>query len=158
MVERGLGINHIEIMVTIFIMSIAFLGLLISRYNATVGAHKADKYATGARTGLAFLENWRADGGVVTHNPADMHPCTPSEGRDQPAGFTRLNGTSYSIPVDGLNYFITLSYLDYPDTNLELFGLRALNVTVAWDSRTGILEPYSAKVNKVFVMSTFSEI
>ena len=78
-----------------------------------------------------LCENWRGLGGIETYDPAaylgsDL-TITASSGPSEPTDFTLLG--SYTVTVNGSNFYITLSWKDVSA------GLRALNIIVAWAQR-----------------------
>jgi len=72
---------------------------------------------------------------------------TASSGPAEPTDFTLLG--SYTVTVNGANYYITLSWKDVST------GLRALNVVVAWAQRTqGVSSLNDA--DKSFKLTTYA--
>ncbi|GAG18683.1 unnamed protein product [marine sediment metagenome] len=119
-------------MIAIVIILTALIGTSNFRYYSTLDAQKAATKITASRIGLMLCENWRGIGGVGTYDPTtslgSALTITTSTGPAEPGDFTLLG--SYTITVNGANYYITLSWKDVST------GLRALNVVVAWTQRT----------------------
>ena len=84
-----------------------------------------------ARIGLMLCESWRGVKGIETYDPTahlgSVLTITESTGPDKPEDFTLLG--SYTVTLDGANYYTTLSWKDVST------GLRALNIVVAWVQR-----------------------
>ncbi len=125
------GFSLVSVMIAIVIILAALIGTSNFRYYSTLDAKKAAAKITASRIGLMLCENWRGIGGVKTYDPttslgSDL-TITTSTGPAEPADFTLLG--SYTITVNGANYYITLSWKDVST------GLRALNVIVAWAQR-----------------------
>ena len=126
------GFSLVSVMIAIVIILAALVGTSNFRYFSTLDAKKAAAKITASRIGLMLCENWRGIGGIETYDPtislgSDL-TITASTGPAEPADFTLLG--SYTITVNGANYYITLSWKDVST------GLRALNVVVAWAQRT----------------------
>ena len=133
------------------IILVALIGTSNFRYFSTLDAQKAAAKITASRIGLMLCENWRGIGGIETYDPAtslgsDL-TITTSTGPAEPADFTLLG--SYTITVNGANYYITLSWKDVST------GLRALNIIVAWAQRTqGVSSLNDA--DKSFKLTTYA--
>ncbi len=125
------GFSLIGVMIAMAILFAALIGTSNFRYYSTLDAQKAAAKITASRIGLMLCENWRGLGGVETYDPTtslgSVLTITSSTGPDKPEDFTLLG--SYSITLNGANYYITLSWKDVST------GLRALNVVVAWAQR-----------------------
>lgn len=125
------GFSLVGIMIAIAILLVALIGTSNFRYYSTLDAQKAAAKITAARIGLMLCENWRGIGGTETYDPAAYFgtalTITPSIGPAKPGDFTLLG--SYTITLNGANYYITLSWKDVST------GLRALNIIVAWAQR-----------------------
>ena len=126
------GFSLVGVMIAMTILLAALIGTSNFRYYSTLDAQKAAAKITAARVGLMLCENWRGLGGTETYDPATYLgtalTITPSAGPDKPGDFTLLG--SYTITLNGANYYITLSWKDVST------GLRALNIIVAWAQRT----------------------
>ena len=125
------GFSLIGVMIAMAILFAALIGTSNFRYYSALDAQKAAAKITASRIGLMLCENWRGLGGVETYDPetslGSSLTITPSTGPDKPGDFTLLG--SYTITLNGANYYITLSWKDVST------GLRALNIIVAWAQR-----------------------
>ncbi len=125
------GYSLVDIMISIFVLLVALIGTSNFRYYSTLDAQKATAKITAARIGLTLCESWRGLGGVETYDPAaslgTALTITPGTGPAKPEDFTLLG--SYTITLNGANYYITLSWKDVST------GLRALNIIVVWAQR-----------------------
>ncbi len=145
------GFSLVSTMIAIVIILVALIGTSNFRYFSTLDAKKAAAKITASRIGLMLCENWRGLGGVETYDPAtslgsDL-TITTSTGPAEPADFTLLG--SYTITLNGANYYITLSWKDVST------GLRALNIIVAWAQRTqGVSSLNNA--DKSFKLTTYA--
>ncbi len=150
-IRRRRGFSLVSVMIAIVIIMTALVGTSNFRYYSTLDAQKAAAKITASRIGLMLCENWRGLGGVETYDPStslgsDL-TITTSTGPAKPADFTLLG--SYTITVNGANYYITLSWKDVST------GLRALNVVVAWAQRTqGVSSLNNA--DKSFKLTTYA--
>ena len=125
------GFSLVSIMTAIVIILVALIGTSNFRYYTALDAKKAATRITASRIGLMLCENWRGLGGIETYDPAaylgsDL-TITASSGPSEPTDFTLLG--SYTVTVNGANFYITLSWKDVSA------GLRALNIIVAWAQR-----------------------
>ena len=145
------GFSLVSVMIAIVIILAALIGTSNFRYYSTLDAKKAAAKISASRIGLMLCENWRGLGGIETYDPvtylgSDL-TITSSAGPDKPADFTLLG--SYTITVNGANYYITLSWKDVST------GLRALNIIVAWAQRTqGVSSLNDA--DKSFKLTTYA--
>jgi hypothetical protein len=126
------GLTFIEILLASAILLIAVLGASVFRYNAALGARKADIRSTAARTALLLCESWRGSSDPNNFAPEDtlgsqLTITDVDSGFSGPTGYTLLN--SYTITNEGVNYYAILAWQDIAP------GLRALNVTVMWNQR-----------------------
>ena len=125
------GFSLVSVMIAIAILLAALIGTSNFRYYSALDAKKAAAKITASRIGLMLCENWRGLGGIETYDPAaylgsDL-TITASSGPAEPTDFTLLG--SYTVTVNGANFYITLSWKDVSA------GLRALNIIVAWAQR-----------------------
>ena len=125
------GFSLVSIMIAIAILLAALIGTSNFRYYSALDAKKAAAKITASRIGLMLCENWRGLGGTKTYDPvaylgSDL-TITTSTGPAEPNDFTLLG--SYTVTVNGANFYITLSWKDVSA------GLRALNIIVAWAQR-----------------------
>ena len=126
------GFSLVSIMIATVILLAALIGTSNFRYYSTMDAQKAAAKITAARIGLMLCENWRGLKGVSTYEPATslgsaLTITQSTTGPDKPVDFTLLG--SYTVTLNGANYYITLSWKDVST------GLRALNIVVAWAQR-----------------------
>ncbi len=125
------GFSLVSVMIATVIILVALIGPSNFRYYSTLDAQKAAAKITASRIGLMLCENWRGLGGVETYDPAtsldSALTITSSTGPDKPEDFTLLG--SYTITLNGANYYTTLSWKDVST------GLRALNIIVVWAQR-----------------------
>ncbi len=145
------GFSLVSVMIAMAILLAALIGTSNFRYYSTLDAQKAAAKITASRIGLMLCESWRGLGGIETFDPvayfgSDL-TITTSTGPAEPADFTLLG--SYTITLNGANYYITLSWKDVST------GLRALNVVVAWAQRTqGVSSLNNA--DKSFKLTTYA--
>ena len=125
------GFSLVDIMISIVVLLVALIGTSNFRYYTALDSQKAAAKITAARIGLMLCESWRGLGGTETYDPATYFgsalTITPSAGPNKPEDFTLLG--SYTVMLNGANYYITLSWKDVST------GLRALNIVVAWAQR-----------------------
>ena len=145
------GFSLVSVMIAIVIILAALIGTSNFRYFSTLDAKKAAAKITASRIGLMLCENWRGLGGTETYDPAtslgSALTITTSTGPAKPEDFTLLG--SYTITVNGANYYITLSWKDVST------GLRALNTIVTWAQR----EQETSSLNdadKSFKLTTYA--
>jgi hypothetical protein len=138
-------------MIATVILIAALIGTSNFRYYVTMDAQKASAKITAARIGLMLCESWRGLKGTETYDPAAYFgsalTITPGTGPDKPVDFTLLG--SYTITLNGANYYITLSWKDVST------GLRALNIVVTWAQR----EQRTSSLNdadKTFKLTTYA--
>ena len=145
------GFSLVSIMIAIVIILVALIGTSNFRYFTALDAKKAATRITASRIGLMLCENWRGLGGIETYDPAaylgsDL-TITASSGPAEPTDFTLLG--SYTVTVNGANFYITLSWKDVSA------GLRALNIIVAWAQRSqGVSSLNDA--DKSFKLTTYA--
>jgi len=145
------GVSLVSIMIAIAILLAALIGTSNFRYYSALDAQKAAAKITASRIGLMLCENWRGLGGAETYEPvtylgSDL-TITSSAGPDKPADFTLLG--SYTVTVNGANFYITLSWKDVSA------GLRALNIIVAWAQREQRQSSLS-DADKSFKLTTYA--
>jgi len=153
------GLTIIEIMIATVIFLITVLGTSALRYHSTMAAHKARLQATAARTALLLCETWRgladpndfepdtyfgslADESTLDINKLDGLP----EGIDLPLGF-RLYGV-YEVSIDNINYYAIFCWKQIES------GLKALNVTMAWNQRDYTSEHFGPP-DKLFSLTSY---
>ncbi len=145
----------IEVMIAILILSVAVIGTSGYRYHAALDARKAAMQRNAARIGLLFCETWRDGSDPNAFDPTQLTTSDPNstlliETADQgpavPEGFTLLE--TYRTTLDSVNYYTTLSWNDVSP------GLRALNVSVAWDQRGSEADGFT-EVDKTFKLTSY---
>lgn len=133
--KRNRGVTLIEVMVATLAVTVIVIGVMQYQYHCALDAHKADVQATGARLGLLVMEGWKVVvGDVVTYDPLNDFNLIlvkefvpiPDPGIPGLPVFFR----AYRIDVDGVKYFVKLSYNDASPP-------RTLNVSVAWSRDFG---------------------
>ncbi len=145
----------VEVMGAILILTVAVIGASAYRYHAALDARKADERATATRIAVLLCENWRGVSGAVSgdeaFNPENYwgHGLSFNSSSESqvPADFTEL--ATYTIELNGINYYTTLSWKDVAT------GLRALNVVVAWNQR-GTGSTAFADADKSFRLTTYT--
>ncbi len=150
-IRRHHGFSLISIMFAIAILLAALIGTSNFRYYSALDAKKAAARITASRIGLMLCENWRGLGGIDTYDPvaylgSDLTIST-STGPAKPTDFTLLG--SYTVTVNGANFYITLSWKDVSA------GLKALNIIVAWAQRQQGQSTLS-DIDKSFKLTTYA--
>jgi hypothetical protein len=145
------GFSLVSIMIAIAILLAALIGTSNFRYYSALDAKKAAAKITASRIGLMLCENWRGLGGIETYDPvaylgSDL-TITASTGPAEPDDFTLLG--SYTVTVNGANFYITLSWKDVSA------GLRALNIIVAWAQREQVTSSLN-DADKSFKLTTYT--
>ncbi len=131
------GLTLIEVMISMFIILIIVIGVMSYMYACAVNANLADMKAGAARLGLLLLEGWRtqlgdASGAYDPKTDFDDNTLIPFtqfsdvSPADNPPGLSS-NFKYYIIGIDGVQYFVKMSYQDGANSQREL------NVAVAWD-------------------------
>ena len=150
-IRRRRGFSLVSVMIAMAILLAALIGTSNFRYYSALDAQKAAAKITASRIGLMLCENWRGLGGTETYDPATYLgtalTITPSTGPAKPEDFTLLG--SYTVTLNGANYYITLSWKDVST------GLRALNTIVTWAQR----EQETSSLNdadKSFKLTTYA--
>jgi len=138
-------------MISIVVLLVVLIGTSKFRYYSTLDSQKAAAKITAARIGLMLCESWRGVKGGETYDPTahfgSALTITESAGPDKPEGFTLLG--SYTLALNGANYYTTLSWKDVST------GLRALNIVVVWAQR----EQGQSSINdadKSFKLTTYT--
>ena len=146
------GFSLVDIMISIVVLLVALIGTSNFRYYTALDSQKAAAKITAARIGLMLCESWRGLGGTETYDPATYFGSAltitqSTTGPDKPEDFTLLG--SYTVTLNGANYYITLSWKDVST------GLRALNVVAAWAQRTQGLSSLN-DADKSFKLTTYA--
>lgn len=130
------GVTLVEVMVAALATTVIVVGVMQYQYHCALDAHQADVQATGARLALLMMEGWKVVAGdVLTYDPLNDFDLIlvndfisigdPFVDHGLPTFFY-----AYKIDVDGVKYFVKLSY---DDTSAP----RTLNVAVAWSRDFG---------------------
>jgi len=121
----------VELVIALTALTIVVLAHSITGYNAKLDIQRSVRRSTAATTALLLSESWAAAEGITTYDPvadlASQLAITAGTGPNVPAGFTSRG--SYSIVLDGVHFYATLSSQELAST------LRALNVAIAWSDR-----------------------
>ena len=145
------GFSLVSVMIAIAILLAALIGTSNFRYYSALDAKKAAAKITASRIGLMLCENWRGLGGMETYDPTEYLgsdlTITESSGPSEPNDFTLLG--SYTVTVNGANFYITLSWKDVSA------GLRALNIIVSWAQRQQGQSKLS-DADKTFQLTTYA--
>ena len=145
------GLTFVEILIATVILLIAVIGTSAFRYNAALGARKADLRTAASRTALLFCEAWRGESDPNAFDPvatfgSELVISSLGKGVAGPDGFT-VHG-AYEITNEGVEYYAVLSWKDVSA------GLRALNVVVAWNQR-GYSSDDGQSPDKSFALTTY---
>lgn len=149
------GLTLVEVLISGVILMIAILGTVAFRYNAALGARKADLHVAAARTALLLCEGWRATDDPNTFDPTqladspDLMITAAKKGPPVPPGFNSLG--SYKIVADEVRYWATLSWKYAAPGS----SLRALNVVVVWERGGG--SHGFGKIDKTYKLTTYTE-
>lgn len=150
------GVTLVEVLVSSVVFMIVVLGTIAFRYNAALGARKADLQVAAARFALLLSEAWRAAPDANAFDPTSLTD-TPellinlaADGPPAPTGSIPLG--SYVIVADGASYSATLSSGYEPSA----LPLRTLNVAVRWQLGAATSLGYKT-IDKVFTLTTYRE-
>ena len=125
------AVTLVEVMIATIVVLIIVVGVMLFQYSCALDARQADARATAGRLGLLLLEAWKANGEDITlYNPAahfDSPEVQFGATTETLPGLAQSLG-KYKIMVDGLNYYV---YLSYNDTTAP----RMLNVYVSWSRK-----------------------
>ena len=140
------GLTIVEVMVALLVSLVIVIGFMVYVYTCALNAHIADVRATASRLCLLLLEGWKTQAGdILLYDPqvdfdnntlipfTEFAPLSPAPAN--PPGLTNVFNC-YRIKIDGIQYFVKMSYQDSAN------GQKELNVAVAWDrnSRDNILD------------------
>ena len=138
-IRRINGVTLIEIMVAMVVTLVAIIGAIGYRYYSILDARKAKVQITAARLGSVLLENWKGAGAHsepdndfdpqdLAYGESGMYTIIVSPSNTGPPVPDELSGFgAYAIIIDGVTYYVTLSYQDD-----ALSKVRVLNTCVAW--------------------------
>ena len=131
--RQNRGGTLVEVMVAAVVLMIIFIGVLSYLYFCAINARRADVQVKAGRLGLLLLEGWKAVEGDTDYEVVskfDELPLgdfgNPGTLPDVPALPNLLQGRSHRIDIDGVKYFVKLSYDDTA-------APRTLNAAVAWN-------------------------
>jgi len=149
--KRG-AFTLVEVMAATLILTVVVLGAAGYRYYTALDVRKASMHTAASRIALLLSESWRGVKGIETYDPTahfgtDL-AITASGGSSAPGGFTLLG--SYTVALNGVNYYATLSWKDVST------GLRALNVVVAWSQKSQVTTNV-ADADKSFKLTTYTQ-
>jgi len=149
--KKASGLTFIEILLATAILLIALIGTSAFRYNAAMGARKADLQTTAARTALLLTEGWSGSKDPNAFDPvaslgSELTITSLTSGFSGPTGYT-LKGI-YQVTEEGVDYYAICAWKDIAA------GLRALNVTVTWNQR-GQDADTGAVPDKSFRLTTY---
>ncbi len=139
------GVTLIEVMVATLAVFVILVGVMNFQYYCALDARIADVRATAANLGQLLLEGWNAvQGEAVLYDPATQFGPPPLNdlsliGDPGIPGLTPGNVfKTYRIGINGVKYFVKLSYQDEADANPGTQRrLRTLNVAIAWSRDFG---------------------
>jgi len=145
------GLTFVEILIATVVLLIAVIGTSAFRYNAALGARKADLRTAASRTALLLCEAWRGASDPNAFDPvatfgSQLVISSLGQGSAGPDGFT-VHG-SYEITNEAVEYYAVLSWKDVAA------GLRALNVVVTWNQR-GYSSDDGGRPDKSFALTTY---
>jgi hypothetical protein len=136
------GVTLIEVMVASLAVFVILVGVMNFQYYCALDARMADVRATAARLGQVLLEGWNAvQGEAVLYDPAMQFGSAPLNDLTPigDPGIPRLINVfkTYMIGINGVKYFVTLSYEDQDIAPATPRRLRTLNVAIAWSRDFG---------------------
>ena len=136
------GLTLIEVMAALLIAMIIIIGVLSYMYACALNARAADTRITATRIGQLMLDTWKVTGpvdkvtriwDVTAFNPTvDFGPSFPENIGTTGDGILGIGPElgRYETTIDGVNYYITLSYRnDFSSNSIPLY---MLNASVAW--------------------------
>lgn len=140
--KQNRGVTLIEVMIATLAVLVIVIGVMNFQYYCAMDAYEADVRVKAGRLGLILLEGWKtAQGDVLDYDPADQFGLPPLD------DFTPINDPGllplsipfkyYRIGIDGVMYFVTLSYDEVDDEPSTSRVLRKLNVAIAWNRDYG---------------------
>lgn len=132
-VRRGFTLT--EVMISILIVMVLATGAMGYQYHSTRDVKTSEVQTTASRIAVLLLEAWKGQQGDLAFDPVDtfgdeMTIGTTSNGPAVPnnsVGVPLTQLDSYEIFIQGVYYFVTLSYEEASASEPML-----LNATVAW--------------------------
>ena len=127
------GSTLVEVMTAALVLMVIFIGVLSYLYFCAINARRADVQTKAGRLGVLLLEGWKTAEGRLDYDVVSQFNRLPLDDFDNPGALpdvpalpNLLQGRCYRIDIDGVNYFVKLSYDD-------AVALRMLNAAVAWN-------------------------
>lgn len=150
------GVSLIESMIAAMVLVIGFMGAMQLRYGVRLSVRQGELQASAARASLLLAENWRGASnpsafdpvGLTSSDGSSLVITTSADAPGVPTGFTAYG--KYRVMVEDSCYYGILSYKDVAA------GLRALNVTLAWEQRGAGVTAY-ADTDKTFTLTSYSD-
>ena len=144
------GMTLLEVAIALVLLLTATLGTTAYRYHVSLNTQKAEKQATAARVALLMCESWKGQKGSETYDAvanfnSTLTITTSANGPTVPGGYTEL--ATYQVSLEGINYFVTLSWQQVTAS------LKELNIQVAWGHRTHGTTAF-ANDDKVYSLTT----
>ena len=118
---RGVGL--VELIVTMFLLTIASVGALTYQYHAVRRSALTKAEIAAAQLGRLMIEDWKSLGGETEYDPSDLDLDIESAAREESVYTTTLNG----IPM-----WITLWHQDRDVDTTAGITLREIRVTIQW--------------------------
>ena len=136
------GVTLIEVMVASLAVFVILVGVMNFQYYCALDARMADVRATAANLGQLLLEGWNAvQGEAALYDPATQFGSAPLNDLTSigDPGIPRLTNVfkTYMIGINGVKYFVMLSYEDQDIAAGTPRRLRTLNVAIAWSRDFG---------------------
>jgi len=127
MITRKDGFTLLEVIIAMAIIAIVSLGTIDYQFHAIRQAKIANTKIAATRLGTLILENWKSFGGNDTYDPTtsgfDIVKLTSFE-----------NETKYSVTVDDIPFYLTLSSNDIDSNSTTGVILRELSISIQWNS------------------------
>lgn len=127
--QKRKGFTLIDVLFSVVLLVVAITGAIQYRYHAALQTRRAKMQTAAAQLALILVETWRdADGAGTFDSQAHFNSAltiTNSTGPASPIDYNPI--ATYAINWSDYDYQTTLSSKDFGA------GLRALNVTVAWE-------------------------
>ena len=142
------GLTLVEALVAMVMVSILGIGGLSYQYLGAKQFRIAHAELTATRTGQLIIEDWKANGAkdIINYDATELG-----------VGFLKPNvgdNSYYTITVDGVNLYLTLSYKDVDVDEDAGVTLRQINVKVQWTNGQGALSPEDPSIT----LTTFARL